>query len=114
MKTILIGTVLLPPFNLVAANEWKKAELAILNYWFFIGYCNGILEIKLCTLIIRAKNNYNPMIFQRSIHCKCEISKHGESTVKQSLFHKTANLIIWEKIGNFLIIYVRKKTWKKD
>ena len=56
VKTILIGTVLLPAFNLVATvNEWKKAELAILNYWFFIGYCNRILQIKLCTLIIEQK-----------------------------------------------------------
>ena len=55
VKTILIGTVLLPAFNLVATvNEWKKAELAILNYWFFIGYCT--LQVELWTLMIRAKN----------------------------------------------------------
>ena len=55
VKTILIGTVLLPAFNLVATvNEWKKAELAILNYWFFIGYCT--LQVELWTLMIRAKS----------------------------------------------------------
>ena len=59
VKTILIGTVLLPAFNLVATvNEWKKAELAILNYWFFIGYC--ILQIELCTLFNKSKT-FNPI-----------------------------------------------------